>query len=103
MDDPGNYELILKTELPLTLRQKIGEVGIDLDLPAAVITTLDLQLPAWVKVVNATHNTLLGIAYRATRTGERRETEAENRRRGEAIGVRIPRTRAGSAPSSASN
>jgi hypothetical protein len=54
VDDPGNYELVLKTELPLALRQKIGEVGLDLDLPAAVITTLDLQLPPWVKVVNAT-------------------------------------------------
>ncbi len=54
VDDPGNYELVLKTELPLALRQKIGEVGLDLDLPAAVITTLDLQMPAWVKVVNAT-------------------------------------------------
>ena len=49
VDEGGDHQLVLEMDLPLAAREKGGERGIDLDLPAAVATTLELELPAGIK------------------------------------------------------
>lgn len=49
VEDASDHLLVLDLDLPLAAREKGGERGLDLDLPAAVVTTLELELPAGVK------------------------------------------------------
>ncbi len=49
VEEAGDHQLVLEMDLPLAARDKGGERGLDLDLPAAATTTLDLELPAGVK------------------------------------------------------
>jgi hypothetical protein len=49
VDEAGDHQVVLKMDLPLTARDRGAGRGLDLDLPAAVTTTLDLALPAGVK------------------------------------------------------
>jgi hypothetical protein len=51
VDEAGDHQLILKMDLPLAARERGAERGLDLDLPAAAATTLDLALPSGVKRV----------------------------------------------------
>jgi hypothetical protein len=48
-DKAGDHQLILKLDVPLSTRERPTERGLDLDLPAAVTTTLDLELPPGLK------------------------------------------------------
>jgi hypothetical protein len=50
VDEPGDHHLALDMDLPLLIRDKGAERGFDLDLPAAAMTTLEMQdLPAGVR------------------------------------------------------
>jgi hypothetical protein len=49
VDEPGDHHLVLEMDLPLVARERGSDRGFDLDLPAAVTTTLELELPAGVK------------------------------------------------------
>jgi hypothetical protein len=49
VDDAGDHHLVLELDLPLVPRERGADRGLDLDLPAAVTTTLELELPPGVK------------------------------------------------------
>ena len=52
VEDVGDHKLVLNMELPLLSRDRPGERGFNLNLPAAPTTTLEsLELPAWVTKV----------------------------------------------------
>ena len=50
----GDHQLILKIDVPLTTGERATARGLVLDLPAAVTTTLDLELPAGLKKAEMT-------------------------------------------------
>jgi hypothetical protein len=49
VDEAGDHHLVLEIDLALSARERAAERGFDLDLPAAVATTLELELPPGVK------------------------------------------------------
>ena len=49
VDEAGDHHLVLEMDLPLATRERGADRGLDLDLPAAVTTTLELELPPGVK------------------------------------------------------
>jgi len=49
VEEAGDHQLVLEMDLLLAAREKGAERGLDLDLPAAATTTLELELPAGVK------------------------------------------------------
>jgi hypothetical protein len=49
VDEAGDHHVVLEMDLPLVARERGADRGLDLDLPAAVTTTLELELPAGVK------------------------------------------------------
>ncbi|HKI33097.1 MAG TPA: hypothetical protein VKA46_14695, partial [Gemmataceae bacterium] len=49
VEDPGEHLVLLEMDLLLATRERGAERGLDLDLPAAAVTTLDLELPPGVK------------------------------------------------------
>ncbi len=49
VDEAGDHQVTLKLDLPLAARERGAERGLDLDLPAAAATTLELALPPGVK------------------------------------------------------
>jgi hypothetical protein len=59
VEDAGDHALVLEMDLPLAARERGAERGLDLDLPAAVVTSLDLELPSGVKKPSL-HTTVKG-------------------------------------------
>lgn len=57
IETPGDHTLVLNVELPITGRGVKSEVGFELALPRAAITTLALDPPAGVDRVNLTTRT----------------------------------------------